>query len=105
MIDIKVRTLAALGVGGLAILSTIVSASAQSACDILPKGYACDRFESSWLGPGNSQEAVCAGLVRAKYGNRPYAITAAGEDQRFRIPELRIDAQYKYWCSVILKPE
>ena len=81
------------------------TASAQSPADILPPGYAYESFESSWLGPGNNPTDVCAGLVRKKHGNRKYAVTSVGESQKFRIPELRIDAQYQYRCTVLLAPE
>lgn len=99
----KIHTLTALG--ALVTLGALDSALAQSPADILPPGYEYESFESSWLGPGNGPEAVCAGLVRQKHGNRRYAITSVSESQKFRIPELRIDSQYQYRCTVLLAPE
>jgi len=94
---------AALILGLTAICATNPSL-AQSPTDILPAGYAYDSFESDWLGPGNNPTDVCAGLVRRKYGNRRYAITSTGESQKWRVPELHIDAQYQYRCTVLLAP-
>lgn len=90
---------------GIATVFAVGGALAQSPADILPPGYAYESFESGWLGPGNNPTNVCAGLVRSKHGNRKYAITSVGESQKFRIPELRIDAQYQYRCTVLLAPE
>ena len=101
----NMRSMTAIGLGGIAALCVVGSALAQSPTDILPPGYAYEAFESGWLGPGNNPTAVCAGLVRAKHGNRKYAITATSESQKFRIPELRIDSQYQYRCTVLLAPE
>ncbi|MEF8701443.1 MAG: hypothetical protein V5B33_19470 [Candidatus Accumulibacter sp. UW20] len=103
--NIRIRSLTTtILAGGTIALSVIGSASAQSPIDILPPGYAYESFESDWLGPGNNPQDVCAGLVRKKHGNRKYAITAVGESQKFRIPELRIDSQYQYRCTVLLAP-
>lgn len=99
------KTVAAVWLASIATLCASNSAIAQSPTDILPPGYAYESFESSWLGPGNNPPDVCAGLVRKKYGNRKYAITSVGESQRYRIPELRIDSQYQYRCTVLLAPE
>lgn len=98
-------TVPAAWLAGIAALCASNSALAQSPTDILPPGYVYESFESSWLGPGNNPTDVCAGLVRKKYGNRKYAITSVGESQKFRIPELRIDSQYQYRCTVLLAPE
>lgn len=101
----RVRVLAAFGLGTILSLGAIGAASAQSMTDILPKGYTQDSFESDWLGPNNNPTDVCAGMVRRKYGNRQYAITATDESQRYREPTFRVDSQYQYRCTVLLKPE
>ena len=92
----------------LAISSALYSlpSSAQQASDssFLPPGYEIKSFESKWLGPGNNREDVCAGMVRRDHPNRPYMVMSTNEESKFRIPEFRIDAQYKYYCTVMLGP-
>ena len=75
----------------------VLPSSAQQVADpsFLPAGYEVKSFASDWLGPGNNREDVCAGMVRRAHPNRPYMVMSTNEEQKFRIPEFRIDAQYK----------
>ena len=80
-------------------------AFAQPNTNILPPGYEMDTFSSGWLGPGNTATRVCPGLVRAEYGNRPFQIMNTSEEHKWEIPELRINARYRYHCTVLLGPK
>src|SRR3954462_4523346 len=85
-------------------ICAISTAFAQDSTSVLPPGYTLQSFESGWLGPGNNPPDVCAGLVRQQFPNQRYQIMSVGENQRFRIPELRIDSLYQYRCSVLIAP-
>lgn len=73
--------------------------------DFWPQGYEQVSLESDWLGPNNDRESVCSGMAAKKYQDRKFRILSISEQQKFRIPELRIDAQYKYSCTVMLAPK
>jgi hypothetical protein len=70
----------------------------------LPAGWSMAHLDSEWLGPGNNQQQVCNGLARTKYGDRAFEVVGSSEDQKWRVPEFHIDAQYQYHCQVLVGP-
>lgn len=77
----------------------------NSAFAALPPGWEKVSIDTDWLGPGNNQQDACNGIARSKFGDRPFEVVGTSESQKFRVPELRIDAQYQYHCQVLVGPK
>jgi len=87
----------------IVIVSVLVFTNAAFAA--LPAGWSKVHLDTDWLGPGYNQGDACNGIARSKFGDRPFEVVGTSESQRWRVPELHIDAQYQYHCDVLVGPQ